>query len=367
MSDRGQWQSDFVDYHVGDVVDFDGKRYRNIQAHRSQSDWAPNMTPALWEDTGDSSGGGSGYQPSYSQPQQPQQSQQPAPPPPQKWDSAPQVPNSGYQTDDGIQVSQPETEKKWYDLDDKKKNALLISSLCLAFSFSLPIRLGLSSIQLAGGLAIGLSALAGGAYYEHEKHKKEGEESKAQAWELQNWMVAARQRTEQFLNEGPRAPVTWVYSEFLDMPALRDNLVLGGEEHGHTWYIARAPHIGGLQPGKCRPKVGAFFGFGHEAIHVKQYEALIGDSRGVRWVPMSGRFSFETLGARAVEGGREDDGTPLAIARGRAKEHSGFLGIGSGGAEGLFPGKASPKLDGAYVTVGEKEVRVEEYEVLAYV
>lgn len=79
----------------------------------------------------------------------------------------------------------------------------------------------------------------------------------------------------------------------------------------------------------------------------------------MRWVPCSGRFSFESLGARAVEGGHEDEGTPLAIARAKAKEHQGIMGIGSGGKKGLFPGKASPKLNGAYVTVGDKEVGVD--------
>lgn len=73
---------------------------------------------------------------------------------------------------------------------------------------------------------------------------------------------------------------------------------------------------------------------------------------------MSGSFSFDKLGARAVEGGREDDGTPLAIARARAKEHSGFMGIGGGGHEGLFPGKANPNY-GAFVTVGDKEIKVD--------
>ena len=60
-----------------------------------------------------------------------------------------------------------------------------------------------------------------------------------------------------------------------------------------------------------------------------------------------------------MEGGHEDEGTPLAIARAKAKEHSGIMGIGSGGKKGVFPGKASPKLSGAYVTVGDKEVGVD--------
>lgn len=66
-------------------------------------------------------------------------------------------------------------------------------------------------------------------------------------------MVAARQRTEDFLRQGPRAPVTWVYSEYLDRPELRNNLVLGGEEAGQTWYIARAPHIVSFVPFLSKP------------------------------------------------------------------------------------------------------------------
>ncbi|KAH8119197.1 hypothetical protein DFH11DRAFT_1722744 [Phellopilus nigrolimitatus] len=345
MTERGEWQTD-VQYNQGDIVEFAGMsipilKYKIIQPHRSQSDWAPRETPALWEGLGSVSGGGGGYQPSYQQPQD--QKQQPEQPP-QQWQNAPQAPDSGYTADNGAKVDKHDGEKKWYDLDDKKKQELV-----------------------AGGLIVGLGALAGGAYYAHGKHKKGGEEEKAQAFELQNWMVAARQRTDDYLRSGPRSPTTWIYSEYLsDNPGLRNSLLPGGEEHGKTWYIARAPHIGGLQPGKCRHDVGAYFGFGHEAIHVRQYEVLVGDPRGVRWVPMSGRFSFEKLGATAVEGGREDDGTPLAIARGHGKEHQGLFGIGGGGKEGIYPGKASPKLDGAYVTAGDKEVKVENYEVLVY-
>lgn len=35
---------------------YTGTRYRNIQGHRSQSDWTPNITPALWEDVGPAHG-----------------------------------------------------------------------------------------------------------------------------------------------------------------------------------------------------------------------------------------------------------------------------------------------------------------------
>lgn len=35
-------------YAVGDVAAFDGVLYRVVQAHKSQADWTPDKTPALW-------------------------------------------------------------------------------------------------------------------------------------------------------------------------------------------------------------------------------------------------------------------------------------------------------------------------------
>lgn len=71
---------------------------------------------------------------------------------------------------------------------------------------------------------------------------------------------------------------------------------------------------------------------------------------------MSGKFSMNRLGAiKPVEGGYEDDGTMLFIARAWAREH---MHIGIFTDKTLHPGKVSPKLDGAHIAVGEKEVRV---------
>ena len=36
------------DYIVGERVQHNGKLYKCIQAHKSQPDWAPDLTPALW-------------------------------------------------------------------------------------------------------------------------------------------------------------------------------------------------------------------------------------------------------------------------------------------------------------------------------
>ena len=42
-----EWQTD-TKYEVGDRRQYNGLLYRCIQGHTSQSDWAPDKTPALW-------------------------------------------------------------------------------------------------------------------------------------------------------------------------------------------------------------------------------------------------------------------------------------------------------------------------------
>ena len=41
------WEDDKA-YAVGDRVKYDGLLYRCVQAHTSQSDWTPDVVPALW-------------------------------------------------------------------------------------------------------------------------------------------------------------------------------------------------------------------------------------------------------------------------------------------------------------------------------
>lgn len=40
-----------VSYSVGDKVQYENKVYKCVQAHTSQSDWTPDITPALWTHT----------------------------------------------------------------------------------------------------------------------------------------------------------------------------------------------------------------------------------------------------------------------------------------------------------------------------
>lgn len=76
------------------------------------------------------------------------------------------------------------------------------------------------------------------------------------------------------------------------------------------------------------------------------YEILLGDERAVHWEHLRGRFVPQNLYNAPVDGGREANGAPLAVAR---AEKDGWL----------IPGKASANVEGANIAYHGKEKRVE--------
>ncbi|KAK1229180.1 hypothetical protein PQX77_007752 [Marasmius sp. AFHP31] len=172
-------------------------------------------------------------------------------------------------------------------------------------------------------------------------------------WALQNWAREAQARRNQYNQSGLAGPAMWVYNEGLNIP--RDAITTG-KEHDWMLYIARAPMEGGIQIGKASNvfKQGAVIGFDDDEIHLDKYEILVGDMRGLRWVPANGRFNIGSLqGARPVEGGRDRDGSPIFVAK---APHKGAV----------HPGKVGERIDGCRIPFGGKEKDVDQYEVLCY-
>ncbi|KAL0581837.1 hypothetical protein V5O48_000205 [Marasmius crinis-equi] len=313
-------------YNHGDVVEYNGHRYKIIQPHASQSDWAPDATPALWgrlqdgdhgSGGGGYGGGGGGYGGGNQQPPpanyQPPQQHYPTPPSDQK-----------------VDIHHEEEKKNWYDLDDERKKQL----------------------KVGGGLALAAGLLGGGfALYKH--HEKSEEEANAQMWALQSWARDAQARRNQYNQHGLTGPAMWIYNEGLDIPR---QAITTGKEHDWMLYIARAPMEGGIQIGKASNvfKKGAVIGFDKEEIHLAQYEILVGDMNGLRWVSHSGRFDVRNFqGGRPVEGGRDRDGSPIFVAKAPHK-----------GAE--HPGKVGEHIDGCRIPYDGKEKDIDQYDVLCY-
>ncbi|KAF9264198.1 carbohydrate-binding module family 12 protein [Marasmius fiardii PR-910] len=300
-------------YNHGDVVEYNGHRYKIVQPHVSQSDWTPDNTPALWGRLQD---GDHGYE-GHSQPPpanyQPPPQHYPAPPPEQT-----------------VNIPKEEEKKHWYDLDDKRKKEL----------------------EIGGGLALGLGLLgAGFAAYKH--HEKSEEEKKSELWALGNWAREAQARRNQWNQHGLTAPVMWIYNEGKSIP---NGAITTGQEHDWTLYICRAPVEGGIQIGKASDvfQKGAVIGYDDKEIHLDKYEILVGDMRALRWAPLGGYFNSDALGrATPVEGGRDKDGSPLYVAR---APHKGAV----------HPGKVGKHIDGCLIPYDGGEKKIHEYEVLVY-
>ncbi|KAJ7502795.1 carbohydrate-binding module family 12 protein [Mycena galericulata] len=303
-------------------VQYEGHRYRIIQPHTSQSDWTPDVTPALWGRLDDHDTAQSNYQhhehgerrEHHSEPEkQRHEASSYGPPPPGQ----------------SVEVHHEERQKHWYDLDDHRKKEL----------------------EVGGGLLAGAALLAGG-YAAFKSHEKSEEDKKAQTWALQNWLHDAEARAAEYYRNGPRSPATWLLVQGKKIP---QGAIPVGPEHSWMLYICRAFYEGGIQVGKASDafQKGAVIGFKHEEIQLGTYEILVGDMNGLRWVDANGVLNVSQLGYRPVEGGKEADGTPIYIAE---APYNGAV----------HPGKASEKLDGAYIPYDGTEKNVKSYRVLCY-
>jgi hypothetical protein len=301
-------------YNYGDVVEFEGQCYKIVQPHRSQGDWAPPVTPALWGRCDRDAGCQQQQQPCHQQPQQPQQPQYSQ--------------QTQYQDDKQSEPAAEPSKQHWYDDESTKKK-----------------------VEIGVGLGAGAALLAGGlfAYKKHEEHKEEG---KARDWARNNWIDEARARTDALRRQGRQGPTVWVLTHGKSIPS---GAIVTGQERGRNLYSSRTFHEGALVVGKASEEFhkGGLIGYGDDEIEVDEFEVLVGDMSHLRWVSTSGRLNVASLGYRPVEGGHEKNGTPVYIARAPHKEAT-------------QPGKVSEELDGAYITYGGKEKVIKEYQVLCY-
>jgi len=304
-----------TNYSYGDVVEYEGHRYKIIQPHFSQGDWAPSVASSLWGRISDQDTNYGGdckqqQQPYCDQPQQQQQGQ---------YDQQP--PQNQHQNSDS---SNTEKKTHWYEDEETKKK-----------------------LEIGGGLAAGAALLAGGLFA-YNKHK---EQAQVDGWSHSNWLQEAKGRKENYLRNGSNDAYTWVLTHNQVIPK---GAICVGREHDWNLYICRAFHDGGIQLGKASEafKNGGVIGYKNKEVFVEEYEVLVGDMSRLQWVPSSGRINVQSLGYRPIDGGRDSNGL-LYVVEAPHKN-------------AIHPGKTGEKLDGAYIAYGGKEVHVGEYRVLCY-
>ncbi|KAF6760047.1 carbohydrate-binding module family 12 protein [Ephemerocybe angulata] len=333
----GYWEPG-TQYSYGDVVTYEGHDYKIIQPHRSQSDWTPPVTPALWGrlQDGHHSGGHAPVNPKRL-----------GSPPRNTHNSPPSNPTSLLlSSSNNTNLLPPK-----YNNDDKHSNNQAQGQ------GSDDGKSDKKAWLLGGGIAAGAALLgaAGIAVLKHRDHKEyEAEEN--------NWLAVAERRTEEFGRSGPKGPTTWVLNRGKRIP---EGAIVVGKEHDWTLYICRAYHKGTISthplfsgsiaqpshreyrsaPGKASDvfEKGAVIGYAHDEIHKGTYEILLGDMSALRWVPASGKLNS----------GKDEDGSELYVAR---AHHKGCF----------HPGKASAKLKGAFIPYDGGEKEISDYEVLCY-
>lgn len=299
-------------YNYGDIVEFEEHRYKIIEPHRSQSDWTPPVTPALWGrlSHNDDNCCGEKQQEGYQQQQ------------------TYQVQQSSYdqQSQNQQQYNEPPVpeEKHWYGDEATKKK-----------------------LEIGGGVAAA-ALLAGAGLFAYKKHEQHKELAKTH----DHWIQEARERRDRYYSVRSHEAATWVLTEGQTIP---EGAILVGREKTWNLYICRAFHDNGIQVGKASQDFhhGAVLGYGNREVFVNEYEVLVGHMERLRWVPYSGRLNVRNLGFHPVEGGQENNGSLLYVAE---AQYNGAV----------HPAKVGEHLDCAFVAYGGREEKVTEYRVLCY-
>ncbi|OBZ68955.1 hypothetical protein A0H81_11208 [Grifola frondosa] len=178
----------------------------------------------------------------------------------------------------------------------------------------------------------GTSTMNGRRSSRSEEHEKNEEEKKALTWALQNWLHDAQARTADFRQNGPRGP---------DLDPDRGQAYSAERDSGWPGALldtiySRAFHDGGIQVGKASD---AFKKGGSSATAIKRFT-------------LARTRSSSGICARPVEGGAKRTAPHFTLRRRPPWR--------------CAPGKASEKLDAAFIPYDGTEVAVKDYQVLCY-
>ncbi|KAJ2506237.1 hypothetical protein GGI11_006735 [Coemansia sp. RSA 2049] len=147
--------------------------------------------------------------------------------------------------------------------------------------------------------------------------------------------------------------IQWVTTKNSQIPP---NAVQGGaEKDGKPLFVARVIYKGGLHPGKAGEHIqggGCSIGYGHKEVNLNEYQVLCGNAANLKWVEQEN--SLVVQGFNPVEGGYEESGEPLFIAK---TLYDGSQQLGKCGAH---------IKHGMSFAYGHKEKTVDKYMVLAY-
>ncbi|KAH8828532.1 hypothetical protein DL96DRAFT_1603605 [Flagelloscypha sp. PMI_526] len=141
------------------------------------------------------------------------------------------------------------------------------------------------------------------------------------------WIAHARDRTSFFHANGPRNPATWILvDEHLDPSA---TLSVG------EFFVARGFFEGNIIIGEVHKSKTSHANFADS--HATEFEILVGDPHGIRWVDVNGKFDLNTLPYRPIEAGKTAGDALLYVAQGYVSEAQ-RPGMVADGGEAIISG-----------------------------
>ncbi|GAA94777.1 carbohydrate-binding module family 12 protein [Mixia osmundae IAM 14324] len=358
-------------YPLGSVVIYEGAQYKIIQAHTSQSDWTPPVTPALWgrmQGSGNASnaGGcqgqvtqsnsgscqghshqgnsgscqGQSYQgnsgscqkESYQgnlgscQGQAYQGSSGSCQGQSYQSNSSSNSQGQSYQSNSGSYQGQSYSQSGEcgqsasfkdkifgrFSSDNDNNNNENKDESWLSEERK-------HQLEIGGGI-VAATALVGGGIWAYSAHKnKEEEEKKASAWRNaqvseQTYFQGAQVRSETYTSNSGMLPVYWVFVQNQQIPG--NAIQCGSDSGGQPLYAARAYFKHGVHIGKAGKhlKNGVSIPWGGQEHNVEKFEILCGDASRVRWIDQEGDLNIEPS-FQPVEGGRDHDGRAIFVAQ----------------------------------------------------
>ncbi|TPX63035.1 hypothetical protein CcCBS67573_g08786 [Chytriomyces confervae] len=162
--------------------------------------------------------------------------------------------------------------------------------------------------------------------------------------------------SQQMQSDAPNSMVFWKKFKGPFLPS--EAISIGRDTDGSSLFATRAPWKGGLHVGKGRNNGGCYISWGGKEVllgHEAEYEVLCGVAEGIEWIPQNGLVSAGLVsGDRLIEGGHEENGTPL------------FIGFCETYFHGTQVGKCGPHISGVNYPYAGKECNVKQYKIAAY-
>ncbi|KAF9649654.1 hypothetical protein BDM02DRAFT_3113500 [Thelephora ganbajun] len=246
-----------VTYSAGEVLEYQGQRYRVIQGHSSQSDWAPGIaTAALFGHLGSSGH----HKPCHEHPQVPVQNTNPL---------------ESLQNPLTLKIGSFSRER-WLQDSRQRTDEFNRTGPCAPTTWVLVSGREIPGNAIEAGKEHDNALYIARAYVEDGLYVGKAGRHLAQGAEIGRQHKSYALQVYEVLIGDPRA-VHWVGTHGLPNPQNLGarHVDAGVDLHGHQIFIAQVSHNGGIHPARASGGAsGAYLAYGDKELAFQEYRVL---------------------------------------------------------------------------------------------